>query len=199
MRTSGFRFTRFVVTNSLSPLMTDTTATTVMTPITTPKSVSPERSLWLPRARNEVAKSSRRPMALGRAFRRPRLEGLLLLLAHRLDPVPFLDGPERLEGAADDALAVLEAARDLDVQLAGEPGLDGHEVHLAAGPRVDARLGLHPPRGVLLAVGRVAYHDRRQRDGRNLGLGPRDDVRGDREAGPDGGRRLEDLHLHLEV
>ena len=69
-RTSGFRFTRFVATNWFRPLMTETTATTVMTPMMTPRSVNPERSLWLPSVRNDVANSSRRSMAPGLLFPR---------------------------------------------------------------------------------------------------------------------------------
>src|SRR5262245_1075784 len=105
-KTSGFRLMRLVVTNSFKPLMTETTATTVMTPMMTPSSVNPERSLWLPRAWSDVRRSSRASMALGRpsaGFHR-----LLLLLAHRLDLVPFLDGPQRLERAADHGLAVFQ-------------------------------------------------------------------------------------------
>ena len=58
-RTSGLRLMRFVATNSFRPLMTETTATTVMTPMMTPSSVSPERSLWLLSDRSDVANSSR--------------------------------------------------------------------------------------------------------------------------------------------
>src|SRR5262249_31532539 len=85
-------------------------------------------------------------------FRRAGFQRLLLLLAHFLDAVPFLDGAQRLEGTADDAVAVLEACGDFDVQLARQPRRDRHEMHAAARHRVDAFLRLYAPRRVLLAV-----------------------------------------------
>src|SRR5262245_11463042 len=126
-RTSGLRLIRFVVTKAFRPLITETTATTVITPMMTPRSVSPDRSLCCPIAWSEVRNSSRASMPLGRA-RSAGLHRLLLLVAHRLDLVPFLERPQRLEGAADHGLAVLQAVFDLDVEIPCQPRLDRREL-----------------------------------------------------------------------
>src|SRR5262245_5470352 len=148
-----------------------------MTPMMTPSSVNPERSLWLPSDRSDVANSSRTSMALGRPGG-PGLHGLPLLLAHLLDLVAFLDGPERLEWTADHGLAALEAVLHLDVQLTRDPGLDRGEAHLAVRDGVDPLFGLHPARGVLVSLGGVADHDGRERNGRDVRLRAGDDVGG---------------------
>src|SRR5262249_31836255 len=192
-RTSGLRFRTLSRTYPFRPLMTETTDTTVATPMITPRRVKNERSLLRRSAWNATAKTSER----GTSARGAGLRALLLLLD--LDLVPFFQGPNRLEGAGDDLLPVGEPPRDLDLQLARQAELDRQEPRLPVLQDVDARFGLDASRRRLLPPGRVPHDARGGRDGERLRLGPGDDVRGDREARPDALGGMEQLDPHLEV
>src|SRR4029079_37967 len=89
--------------------MTERTETTVITPMITPRRVSPDRSLFRRRAWSETANSSEKPMApVRRRSGRPgalSFGGLLLLLRHLLHAIAVLDLAQGLEGAGDDLLA----------------------------------------------------------------------------------------------
>src|SRR5262249_24643123 len=135
-RTSGLRFRTLSRTYPFRPLMTETTDTTVATPMITPRRVKNERSLLRRSAWNATAKTSER----GTSARGAGLRALLLLLD--LDLVPFFQGPNRLEGAGDDLLPVGEPPRDLDLQLARQAELDRQEPRLPVLQDVDARFGL---------------------------------------------------------
>src|SRR5206468_5646521 len=137
--------------------MTERTETTVITPMITPKRVSPDRSLFRRRAWSETASSSEKPMAPSPGSGRPGalpLGGLLLLLRHLLHAIAVLELAQRLEGPGHDLLARGDPGDQLDHQLSRDPGLDGREDHLAVAQRVDPLLRLQLPGLVLLPLGR---------------------------------------------
>src|SRR6478672_10489649 len=98
--------------------MTETTPTTVATPMITPSSVRNARSLWRVRADEETRKSSAVVMSSG-------LLGLALLVAFLLDDdlVALLDLAEDLEGAGHDLRPRRGPGLGLDHQLARDPSL----------------------------------------------------------------------------
>ena len=106
--------------------MTDTTATTVITPMMTPRSVRNDRSLWALMARQATRRSS--PFSI---------EGLRALLVPRdgavvdLHPVADPEGAERAERPGDDLVPFLQPLDDLDLELGRDPGLHLPEVDLA--------------------------------------------------------------------
>src|SRR5688500_6021070 len=115
--------------------MIETTATTVITPMMTPRSVRKLRSLCVLRAvaaMRMVSIAGCRLLALGKCrrpapeSRPPRAESrsgflLLFLLLFHLRAV--FDLAQCLEGACDDFLAFFQPGDDLDVALAGEARL----------------------------------------------------------------------------
>src|SRR5512143_476592 len=103
--------------------MTATTATTVMTPMMTPRSVRAERSLCAAIARHATRRSSPTSTGVLRLARLGRGRGVV-----DLDPVADLQGPEGLEGARDDLVSLGEPFEHLDLQLGREPRLDLPEV-----------------------------------------------------------------------
>src|SRR5512135_3222369 len=113
--------------------MTDTTPTTVATPMMTPSSVRNARILWRVSAEEERRKSSTVLMLSGRSGS-PLL--LVAFLVHR-DLVPLLDLSQDLERAGDDLLADGRPLLDLDHELAGQPGLDLLKLELAVLDQVD--------------------------------------------------------------
>src|SRR5512141_2147317 len=141
--------------------MTERTETTVITPMITPRRVSPDRSLFRRSAWSEMANSSEKAMApSARRSGRPGalpFGGLLLLLRHLLHAIAVLDLAQRLEGTGHDLLARRDPGDHLDHQLSRDPGLDGREDHLALAQRVDPLLRLQLPALVLLALGRIAH------------------------------------------
>src|SRR5512141_94329 len=108
--------------------MTATTATTVMTPMMTPRSVRNERSLCAVTAFQATRRSS--PISISSS-------GLLAVRRGRgvvdLHAVPDLELPERLERARDDLVALREALEDLGLEVGVDPGLDLAELD---GPRL---------------------------------------------------------------
>src|SRR5690242_6381025 len=102
--------------------MTATTATTVITPMMTPRSVRNERSLWAAMARQATRRSS--PTSICLLLRLGALRGCVLAL----DAVADLQRPERLERAGDDLLALGEAFEHLGLQVGVDAGLDLPEV-----------------------------------------------------------------------
>src|SRR4030095_688503 len=106
--------------------MTETTPTTVATPMMTPSSVRTARSLWRVRADDETRKSSAVVMA-SRGLRTALLVAAFLLDD---DPVAVLDRAEHLEGPRHDFLARLRPLGDFDEELAGDPRLDFAEGEL---------------------------------------------------------------------
>src|SRR5512141_125047 len=99
--------------------MTDTTATTVMTPMITPRSVRNERSLCAVTAFQATRRSS--PISIAAS-------GLLLVARGRgvvdLHAVPDLELAERLERARHDLVALRETLDDLGLQVGVDSGLD---------------------------------------------------------------------------
>src|SRR5437773_4944246 len=188
-RTSGFRLTTLLSTKSFRPLMTERTETTVITPMITPRSVSPDRSLFTRRAWVATASRSLRLMAREtRGLRGAgsfRLGGLALLFGHPLDAVAVLDLAKGLERSRDDLFAWREPRQHLHLQLSREPRPDGNEGGLAVPQGVDALLRLQLSRFRLLPLGRVAHHHGGQGHGRHFRLLPRDDVGRDRKPRPD--------------
>src|SRR5215813_13657888 len=174
--------------------MTETTETTVATPMITPRSVRNERSLLRRSAWNATARTSERGTSTRGGG---RLRALLLVLDLHL--VPFFQRPDRLERAGDDLLPVGEPPGDLDLELPRETELDRQELCLPVLQDIDARLGPDAAGRGLLPFRRVADDDRGEGDRERLGLGARDDVGGDREAGADPLGRMEQLDPHLEV
>src|SRR5512143_368258 len=109
--------------------MTDTTATTVITPMMTPRSVRNERSLCAVTAFQATRRSSPistrvRPSRFLRGFGSRRVVDL--------DPVSDLESAERLERPRDDLLAIREPLEDLGLQVGVDPGLDRPEIDDAA-------------------------------------------------------------------
>src|SRR5262249_40636181 len=137
-RTSGLRLRTLSRTYPLSPLITETTATTVMTPMITPRSVRNERSLLRRSAWNETWKSSDKlTSALVRALSR----AFLLFLFHH-DLVAVLDRPQGLERTRHDFLAGGHTRFHLDRQLAGQSRRDAFELDLAVLQGVGPLFGL---------------------------------------------------------
>src|SRR5271169_7093268 len=107
--------------------MTATTATTVMTPMMTPRSVRNERSLCAVIAFQATRTSS--PISISG----PSSSGFLFGVGTRrrvvdLDAVSDLEGAERLERPRDDLLAVRETLENLGLQFGADPGLDRPEI-----------------------------------------------------------------------
>src|SRR5450759_3434717 len=114
--------------------MTATTATTVMTPMMTPRSVRNERSLCAVTAFQATRRSS--PISMSGLSS----SGFLLGVGSRhrvvdLDAVPDLERAERLERPRDDFLAVREPLEDLGLQIGADARLDL--------PKVDRAVLLH--------------------------------------------------------
>src|ERR1700720_4638179 len=101
--------------------MTDTTPTTVATPMMTPRSVRNARILCRVSADEERRKSSTVLMKASLRGGRPLLLLPLFLFVHD-DLVAFLDLAENLERPGHDVLADGRALFHLDHELAGEPG-----------------------------------------------------------------------------
>src|ERR1035441_3163843 len=183
--------------------MTATTATTVMTPMMTPRSVRNERSLCAVTAFQATRRSS--PISMSGLSS----SGFLFGVGTRrrvvdLDAVSDLERAERLERPRDDLLAVREPLEDLGLQVGADPGLDR--------PKIDGAVLFLFGRGgggrrdgcrflALRALERRRVGDdegwdgNRERGGAPVGL----DLPGDREAGPDVRGRILDLDLHDEV
>src|ERR1017187_5307370 len=193
--------------------MTATTATTVMTPMMTPRSVRNERSLCAVTAFQATRRSS--PISMSGLSS----SGFLFGVGTRrrvvdLDAVSDLERAERLERPRDDLLAVREPLEDLGLQVGADPGLDR--------PKIDGAVLFHDEDAfhVLFLFGRGSggrrgrcrflalralerrrvgddegWDGNRERGGAPVGL----DLPGDREAGPDVRGRILDLDLHDEV
>src|ERR1017187_3648825 len=107
--------------------MTATTATTVMTPMMTPRSVRNERSLCAVTAFHATRRSS--PISISDLS---SSEFLLGVGTGRrvvdLDAISDLEGPQRLEGPRDDLLAVREPFENFGLEIGADPGLDRAKV-----------------------------------------------------------------------
>src|SRR5262249_33167163 len=158
--TSGFRFSTLSRTLAFRPLMIETTETTVITPMMTPRSVRNDRSLCRRSAATATAKRSAKLISPGRGRR-----SLARALRGFLDrhAVAFLERPQRLEGAGHDLAALFEALHDFDHELAADPGFDPQELNLRILNGVDALLGLDLAGRGPLSLRRVPQHDRRER------------------------------------
>src|SRR6202162_6292943 len=184
--------------------MTDTTPTTVATPMMTPRSVRNARILCLVNADEERRKSSTVLMSLplrGGRRGRPLLLVPFLLLVHD-DLVAFLDLAEDLEGPGHDVLPDGRAFLDFDHELAGQSRLDLLELELAALDEIDPLFGVRPSRrgrGLLVLLRHVADDERLDRDRGGALVAAGDDLGGDGEARADGRRRILDADLDLEV
>src|SRR6266404_8098015 len=181
--------------------MTDTTPTTVATPIMTARSVRNARILCRVRADEERRKSSTVRMRV--SLRRGRSGPLLLvaLFVHD-DLVAFLDLAEDLERPRHDVLAHGGALLDLDHELAGESRLHLLELDLPALDEIDPLFGLGPPggrRGLLVLLRHVANDQGLDRDRGRALVAPGDDLGRDGESGADRRRRILDPDLDLEV
>src|SRR5450756_1381635 len=157
--------------------MTETTPTTVATPMMTPSNVRNARILCRVNAAEERRKSS---TVFNEASSRRGRPGRLLLLVPFLflvndDLVAFLDLAEDLEGPGHDVLADGRTFLDLDHELAGQPRLDLLELELAALDEIDPLFGVRPPgggRGLLVLLRNVADDERLDRDGRRALVSP---------------------------
>src|ERR1700688_3998211 len=123
--------------------MTDTTPTTVATPMMTPSSVRNARILCRVRADEERRKSSTVRMSVSlRGGRRLLLVSLFLFIHD--DLVAFLDLAEDLERPGHDVLAHGRALLDLDHELARKARLHLLELDLSALHEIDPFFGLGP-------------------------------------------------------
>src|SRR6476659_1962669 len=120
--------------------MTDTTPTTVATPMITPRSVRNARILCLVNAAEERRKSSTVLMDVTSGGRRSGGPLLLVVFLVHQDLVAFLDLAQDLERSGHDFLADRRALLDLDHELPGEARLDLLEFELAALDEIDALL-----------------------------------------------------------
>src|ERR1051325_7377247 len=145
--------------------MTETTATTVITPMITPSSVRKLRRRW-----RRSASAAMRSVSMS-ALR------LFLLLLFRLllgdaHLLPVLDLPQRAERSGDDLRPFADAAGQLDLRLAGDARRHRDELHLQLlVQRVDAFL-------FFLRPFLLAHHEGLDGDGQRLGAGAGNDVRG---------------------
>src|SRR5687768_13259298 len=119
----------FSCTQPLRPEITDTTPTSVATPM-----MMPSRVRKLRRRLARIACTASRGRSDVNIMTRPggRLLVVLLLLLLRLHRVARLQRAQRLEGPLDQGLAARKPGEDLQRQLAEQPGLDGLELRLAA-------------------------------------------------------------------
>src|SRR5512143_3197119 len=106
--------------------MTATTATTVITPMMTPRSVRNERSLCAATARQATRRSSSPTISPSSGARAAPARGRGVVDLHL---VPDAEHPEGLERSGDDLLPFLQPVDDLDGELRGDPGLHLPELH----------------------------------------------------------------------
>src|SRR5258708_7366521 len=120
MRTLEPRFWNCVRTNRPAPWPIDTMVVTAAMPMTTPRTVSPERNLFLPSVRNEIIKRSNRSTRISRGTRvvrrqesEARMQSRSLLSSDfcRLSS-KCLPGAERTFHANDDRLVFDKIAFD---------------------------------------------------------------------------------------
>src|SRR5688572_3127499 len=189
----------FSWTQPFNPEMTETTPTSVATPMMMPSSVRKLRSRFAriacsaSRGRSSASITCARSRS-GRAWR----VALLLLLG--LHGIVGLQLAQRLEGTDDQRLAALEPGHHLQRQLAQEPRLQRLEARLAVLQQEHPLLVLRGAGGgvarLLLAV---ADDERLDRHHQGLRAEAGQDVGLHGEAGLDAGRRVLDEHLHQEL
>src|SRR5258706_9967001 len=182
--------------------MTETTPTTVATPMMTPRSVRNARILCRVRADEERRNSSTVRMRI--SLRRGRSGRPLLLVSLFVhdDLVAFLDLAEDLERPGHDVLAHGRALLDLDHELAGEPRLHLLKLDLSALHEIDPFFGLGPPgsgRGFLVLLRHVANDEGLDRDRGRAFVAPGYDLGRDGESRADRRGRILDPDLDLEV